>query len=282
MKKFRYVSAAFILEICLVGCLDGKDSASIDASAQPTQLVAESVSTLSNEPKCDGEKSGSLVFDRSQNQFFTCVQGIWIGVNLKGEKGDKGDKGEQGSVGSQGPTGMSGPAGPQGIPGPQGPRGIDGSGIGLGIRENGNIRAILIQYADAGALVQLPNNDVIYVDPASGRFSTTGRAGVIYYTELNCGGTAYLTLNDSYSPMPHIVGRIYVGLDNASQVSTYYRGEELINQTLAYKSMRSNITVGDNGNCRNSQGTFNRGMRLTEISAPNSFTDLAPLKFTVQ
>lgn len=222
-------------------------------------------------------------------------------TGAQGRAGDQGPTGAQGPQGPQGPIGLRGPAGADGATGAQGPRGekgamgatgapgrdgrdgIDGNGVGIALRENGQVRGLLIQFdwtydREQTALMMLPSHDFVYANLNTGAY--TGRPAAVYYSELGCTGTAFVSNSISYSPGPHFPSRIYVGNNNAGQPAAFYRAEELIVENKVTKSRRSYTTYGQMNTCQNGTDTIYAGyLRVIEIPALDSLTHLAPLKF---
>ncbi|MFZ3231848.1 MAG: hypothetical protein WA160_16700 [Pseudobdellovibrio sp.] len=144
----------------------------------------------------------------------------------------------------------------------------------------GAVRGILIQYAQDGgdqlALISLPNKDLIYVNVNSGKYS--GRPWQVFYTSAACTGTAYAGRADSLGP--HVIGRIYVGVNNQFNPISYFRAEAWYAQNIAYTSYREFNTYGQMGSCHDTAGSFTPLVRVVEIAAPDSLVDLAPIQFS--
>ena len=68
-------------------------------------------------------KDGDLYYDKGTGQLYYKDNGVWVPLNLKGQKGDtgaQGPKGDTGASGPQGPKGDTGARGPKGEPGNNG------------------------------------------------------------------------------------------------------------------------------------------------------------------
>lgn len=266
-----------ISAVFLTGCLESKqESLSSSASTKESIAVtAQSVSSLSSNTPCNTGQSGSLVFDRAQNTFYTCVDSQWVAINLQGGKGDKGDTGPKGDPGNAGANGTNG------VNGMNGRDGIDGTGLGLVLRDGATVRGSFMQYAhqvnDSLALISLPNKDLIYVNVNTGEYAS--RAVTIYFTGAGCTGTAYSGRTDVELP-PHVPGRIFVTVDNSLHTVGYWRVEAANTQTITYNSYLDYFTSGSMGVCRASTGTRNPLVRVVQVAPPPSLAHLAPISFS--
>ena len=87
---------------------------------------------------------GDLYYDKGTGQLYYKENGVWVPLNLKGQKGDKGDTGAQGPKGDKGDKGDTGAQGPKGDKGDkgdtgaQGPKGDTGATGQNGINGGGN------------------------------------------------------------------------------------------------------------------------------------------------
>jgi len=264
-----------VLALCssLVGCLGAEDkkTSSSEASSESTPIVMGSVSADKN---CSNGKQGTMIYDQEQAQFYFCNNDQWVAVDLRGPKGDKGDTG---ALGSNGAAGVAGAAGANGT---NGRDGMDGDGIRLALKDNGQVKGILVQYFAGGgsplALITLPNGDIIYIDMITGVF--TGSPSRVYYTDEYCMGSAYTGRSDS--PGPNVLGRIYVGRNNSGTPVAYYRAVEYSFSVKEFKSSRIFDIVGQMYNCDYSPKSFQSMVRVEEISPIPSLSHLAPIRFS--
>lgn len=86
---------ALFSSVALTGCLEKNNPNTLDESSMSAKSSQE-VRVQSDLGECNPGKSGSVVFLRSDNSFFTCENNVWVAIDLKGEKGEKGDAGENG------------------------------------------------------------------------------------------------------------------------------------------------------------------------------------------
>lgn len=264
-----------ILALCIgmVGCLNSEDKKST-SSETSSEISSVTMSSVSSDKSCSPSRQGSIIYDQAQSQFFFCSDGAWTAVDLKGPKGDKG---EAGAVGS---AGLAGAPGAPGLSGANGRDGMDGDGIRLALKENGQVKGILIQYLTQGsaqlALMMLPNGDLIYIDVNTGIFG--GKPMRVYYTEAGCGGVAYTGRADYLGP--HTVGRVYVGPSNNGTAIAFYRAEEWVTGFREFKSARAFDTSGQMYQCENWVQSTSNMVRVVEIPIIPSLSHLAPIRFT--
>lgn len=281
MQLTTHKLTTLILSASLVGCLNSEDKKAEATPSSSSELSAVAMSSVSNDRNCNPGKEGSIVYDPAQAQFFFCSDGKWNAVDLRGPKGDKGNDGINGA------PGVAGAAGPAGLAGANGRDGLDGDGIRLALKENGQVKGILIQYVWEGygqnAMMMLPGGDLIYIDVNTGIFS--GKPWAVYFSEPNCAGEAYTGRSDSQGP--HTIGRIYVGPSNYTSAAAFYRAEAWVNGNVQYKSYREYSVQGQMHYCKpahlTAEGNFPKTsvlVRVTEISSPPSLSHLAPIRFT--
>lgn len=133
--------------------------------------------------------------------------GVGGATGAQGLAGDTGAQGPMGPMGPVGPAGIQGPAGPAGAPGTPGDPGTPGAagaagpaGPGLVWRDAtdafvapttglSNPSGIEVFYFDAQSLAWPVDRESGQNTPAA--FSTTLGISSVYYTGLNCTGTAY-------------------------------------------------------------------------------------------
>jgi hypothetical protein len=267
-----------LLCLSLVGCLDSKDKKSEQGSADVDSSSEIMMSSVSSDKNCNPSRQGTIVYDADQANFFVCVGTSWLPVQLNATKGDKGDKGDTGAAGAAGTNGAAGAQGPAGT---NGRDGMDGDGIRLALKENGQVKGILIQYAMEGsnqlALMMLPSGDQIYINANTGVFQ--GKPMGVYYTQSGCTGTAYAGRSDWGAP--HVVGRIYVGpINNEGAPIAFYRAvapNTMPVQTLSYRDYG---TYGHMHECVERENNQAHLMRVEEIPYMQSLQNLAPIRFT--
>jgi hypothetical protein len=146
---------------------------------------------------------------------------------------------------------------------------------------NGQSKAYLVQYAPniPYALIMLPNRDLIYINPRSGLFGVN--AGEVFYTGANCTGTAYTGRSDSAGP--HVINRIYVGINDSGTPTRYFHADSYAPGAISYVSYRDYMDVGRFDSCVTSSGTWNGLVQVTEMSTvPDSLAGLAPISFVPQ
>lgn len=274
-----------LLFMGLTACLDSSNkstSSENGSSAEPSGISTVMMSSVSVDKNCNPGKQGAIVYDSEKSQFFFCNDSQWSAIDLRGPKGEKGDSGVSGANGATGLNGANGQNGKDGRDG------IDGDGVRLALKENGQVKGILVQYEanyqNEGqlALMMFPNGDVIYIDVVTGNYS--GKPWNVYYTDSDCKGTAYTGRTDAMGP--NSIGRIYVGSTNNGQNSIftsyyYYRAEEnLVGTNIYSKSYRSYSTLGSFHTCVNNESSHGVLVRVTEIPAPPSLKHLAPIRFS--
>ena len=93
----------------------------------------KTINSGNGQPNNSQGKDGDLYYDKGTGQLYYKDNGVWVPLNLKGQKGDTGAQGPKGDTGAQGPkgdTGASGPQGPKGDTGARGPKGEPGNNGG--------------------------------------------------------------------------------------------------------------------------------------------------------
>jgi hypothetical protein len=279
----RTIQSLLLAAACsgLVGCLDSAKNDAAPATSVSQDAASEvTMSSVSLDMSCNNGKQGTIVYDQAKGSFFFCNQGIWIAVNLTGQKGDKGDKGDTGATGPAGTPGAPGTNGTNGVNGTNGRDGLDGDGVRLALKDGTDVKGLLIQYDWSGggqmALMMLPSGDMIYIDVNTGYFA--GKPWAVYYTEANCTGDGYTGRSDAQGP--HTAGRIYVGSDNSGVPVAYYHADEWVNTNISYKSYRDYDTSGQMNYCKNYVSSTRVLVRVSSMVAPASLKYLAPIHFS--
>lgn len=278
MTKALYT---ILLLFLTTGCLPEKGAAPKTESPSETEnsnSSAKLVDALSSAGVCNPGKSGSIVYDIAQGAFFGCNGSAWTTISLTGLAGPAGPTGATGATGPQGPAGATGPQGPTGAigsSGPQGPAGrdgLDGNGLSLVLRENGVVRAMLVDYPkDVEGEVFIRTPDGLYAHlTLEGRY--TGFTDDIHYTGPNCTGTGYYSRG--------MLGRIYVSEDPSNNIVGYNKVVDYNPQMVSIQSVRSFSIQSQKNLCSNGSPSMRLMKFRAEPITPPSFTHLAPLTFT--
>lgn len=67
-----------------------------------SRLRSFAVNTATDQPTCDDELEGALIYVKDSEEFKTCQSSAWEVISIKGEKGDTGEQGPQGEAGPAG------------------------------------------------------------------------------------------------------------------------------------------------------------------------------------
>lgn len=115
--KFKSLFIAVVISAC---GQESPKSAGSDNEAPPTQPQQTQVAAkptamtalyVDAAPPCGPDNEDQLVYIKSGAVFETCSQGVWVTVDIKGQKGDPGDKGDPGIDGKLGDAGIAGEPG---------------------------------------------------------------------------------------------------------------------------------------------------------------------------
>ena len=120
-------------------------------------------------PVCDSTIQGQLFFLLDKKEFKFCTDAVYETIDITGDKG------------STGPTGLGGPQGPAGPASPIA-KVFDGNNIELGYVIDMTYASIKVYNDTTKFLYDMKWDGNIFYDNSNG----------IYYTQLDCTGTAYL------------------------------------------------------------------------------------------
>lgn len=299
-----------LFSLSLTACKEEQKSEATSESTQPAEStiqVGKTVSSLSKANNCDDKSEGALVFDRSQNTFFTCLSSQWTSISLQGTKGDLGSKGDKGDAGTNGLNGNNGK---------DGHNGRDGTGFGLVLRDTDGVirghymgmgREYLAYVVDQEtnkihsgiyrdtALLQLPSGDYVYVDLETGEYAG-GVLNSLFFESSDCTGDAIS--NGSSQPLdiasePRTAGRIFFAYDINGNIMRSFRVSEKFEATPERPVKRRSLLtymwhttdqyaryatciLTDSPN--QTSGYFYRAKAIPKPTP--SLTHLAPIKFT--
>lgn len=271
MVRIQNAVRSFVIcvgfSLALTACLSNSSEQST-SSAGSTDVAAEAAKS------CEVQQNNGEVR-------LVCGDSSAV-INVSGNS-----SGVVGPQGPQGPQGLTGAQGPQGEQGQRGPTGA-GSPSGMVIRDGSDVAARFLQYSTSApqVLVMYDGGETIWLNTKTGKFAQG--LDVVYFSGLNCTGTAYLFGGQMEGPFA--LNQVYSGFNDYGVPVLHYKVTGFTSTQFTTQSRKTWNSHPNAGYCQNTSANSIYNVQTNPVailqelplSAYTDLSRLAPLKIEVE